>query len=144
MSIKGLNIKRERMKAIVVIACFVLTSIFLYISGPSLFVLFLFGQLANFSFACLIEYILLWHSSDEEETRIPFSPSYIFLFMFTLFQFVSEIFDTLIGIDDPSAFLQPTFWIVNWSFIIAWFLGIAIVRQIFVMKHSSSAVESSI
>ena len=134
MSIGRLNIKQERIKAGFVIIGFVLTSIFVYLVGPSLFIMFTSVQTAFVSFACLIEYIVLWYSTDEDVKKFRISLSYWFFLFLWLLQFSSQILQILVGIESIERLFQPSLWIAWWSIIIACLLGIMIVRQIYILK----------
>ena len=133
MSIGRLSIKQERLKASIVVFAFILTTIFLYVISPFLFIMFTSIQIAIVFFAGLVEYIVLWHSADEEVMRFRLPPSYWLLIFFWFTQFSSQIFQILVGIRNLEFLWAPSFWIAWWSFTIAWLLGIMVVRQFYII-----------
>ncbi|MFW9963717.1 MAG: hypothetical protein ACFFCX_09150 [Candidatus Sifarchaeia archaeon] len=133
-----MNIKQERIGAIVTIVFFLVTFYLLYLTGQSTFIMAISAQLAAFSLSCLIEYVFLSMSSNEEIVKFKISPAYWILFILTLLQILNQVLQVLVGLEPVSNLLQPTFWFILWSIAIAWILGTVIIRQIFIVKYSES------
>ncbi len=133
-----LNINRERNYAVIVIVCFILTTYFLYASGFSVFLMISSIQLVAFSLSSLFQYGALWMSTDEAKIRLRDSPLYWMPFLFFPVSIIQQIYQILVGVENPSTLLQPSFWIVPWSFVIAWLMGLVIIRQIYIKKHSNT------
>jgi len=131
MTIEGMDIKRERIASGVVIVLFIISSILLSMLGLSVFIMITSLLFAVILFSALIEYIPLRWPSQKNTTCL--SSNWIFLSML-LFLIGSEIFDYLVG--NPFSLFHPTYWILTWSAVIAWFTGKMIVRQIFIFNKS--------
>ncbi|MHA2222884.1 MAG: hypothetical protein ACXAAO_12610 [Candidatus Thorarchaeota archaeon] len=127
-----LNIRRERFSAFIITFSYLVTNVILYYGGPSYFILILFVQLPFLLFSCLVEYVVLWMTTDDKRKGMGALQNYVILILIVLGSFGSQIAEVIIGMDDLSYFPQTIFF--TWTMIITWFLGKVIVRQIYILK----------
>jgi len=127
--------------AILLVVNFLLTTPFLYAAGFVQDYLALILQALVPSIAAFVEYVTLWHS--EGKKALDSNYSYIALFLLLVYQPVFFDYGLLSVVLNPARLLTIQFWVLNWSFMISWFTGRAIVRLVYLQTRSKSIIDSS-
>lgn len=132
---------RERILATLVVINFLITIPFLYAAGFVQDYLALILQALVPSIAAFVEYVTLWHS--EEKKALDSKYTYIALFMLLVYQPVFFDYGLFSVVLNPIRLFTIEFWVLNWSFIISWLTGRAIVRLVYIQTRSKSIIDSS-
>ena len=126
--------------AILLVANFLLTIPFLYAIGFVSDYLVVMLQVLVPSVAALFEYVSLWHT--DEKKVLDSNYTHIALFLLLVYQPIFFDYGLFSVVLNPARLLTIQFWVLNWSFMISWFTGRAIVRLVYIQTRSKSIADS--
>ena len=109
--------------------------ILVYSTELQIFIMFVSIQLAIFLFACLIEYIILWMTHDDERKGLGTLRNYWILLFIILLPLAQGIMEFIIGMYDISHLFTSLFLV--WLIVLVWLLGKVFVRQIYMIRPPS-------